>query len=76
MPALEVLVMDYGMANMVREGKTHMLLTGMTTGQNRGNRLLNDDLARLVRAGKISKEEAISKAVDSADLAKRIGTGA
>lgn len=75
-PALEVLVMDYGMANMVREGKTHMLLTGMTTGQNRGNRLLNDDLARLVRAGKISKEEAISKAVDSADLAKRIGTGA
>ncbi len=72
-PALEVLVMDYGMANMVREGKTHMLLTGMTTGQNRGNRLLNDDLARLVRAGKISKEEAISKAVDSADLAKRIG---
>jgi twitching motility protein PilT len=75
-PALEVLVMDYGMANMVREGKTHMLLTGMTTGQNRGNRLLNDDLARLVRAGKISKEEAISKAVDSADLAKRIGGGA
>lgn len=72
-PALEVLVMDYGMANMVREGKTHMLLTGMTTGQNRGNRLLNDDLARLVRAGKISKEEALSKAVDSADLAKRIG---
>lgn len=75
-PALEVLVMDYGMANMVREGKTHMLLTGMTTGQNRGNRLLNDDLARLVRAGKISKEEAISKAVDSGDLAKRIGAGA
>ena len=75
-PALEVLVMDYGMANMVREGKTHMLLTGMTTGQNRGNRLLNDDLARLVRAGKISKEEALSKAVDSADMAKRIGTGA
>jgi len=75
-PALEVLVMDYGMANMVREGKTHMLLTGMTTGQNRGNRLLNDDLARLVRAGKISKEEAVSKAVDSADLAKRIGAGA
>jgi len=72
-PALEVLVMDYGMANMVREGKTHMLLTGMTTGQNRGNRLLNDDLARLVRAGKISKEEALSKAVDSADLAKRVG---
>ena len=72
-PALEVLVMDFGMANMVREGKTHMLLTGMTTGQNRGNRLLNDDLARLVRSGKITREEALSKSVDAADLTKRLG---
>lgn len=72
-PALEILVLDYGMANMIREGKTHMLLTGMTTGQNRGNRLLNDDLARLVRSGKISREEALSKAVDPGDLTKRLG---
>ncbi|HPT47602.1 MAG TPA: PilT/PilU family type 4a pilus ATPase, partial [Candidatus Rifleibacterium sp.] len=72
-PALEVLVMDFGMANMVREGKTHMLLTGMTAGQNRGNRLLNDDLARLVRSGKITREEALSKSVDAADLTKRLG---
>jgi twitching motility protein PilT len=71
-PALEVLVMDFGMSNMIREGKTHMLLTGMTTGQNKGNRLLNDDLAKLVRSGKITKEEALSKAVDSIDLAKRL----
>ncbi|NCB39428.1 MAG: PilT/PilU family type 4a pilus ATPase [Erysipelotrichia bacterium] len=73
-PALEVMVMDFGMSNMIREGKTHMLLTGMTTGQSRGNRLLNDDLVKLVRSGKITKEEAHSKAVDLGDLAKRLGS--
>lgn len=73
-PAMEILVMDYGMSNMVREGKTHMLLTGMTTGQNRGNRLLNDDLTRLVKAGKITREEALSRTVDVVDLTKRLTT--
>ncbi|HAE40509.1 MAG TPA: hypothetical protein DCG57_18025 [Candidatus Riflebacteria bacterium] len=72
-PALEILVMDYAMGNMIREGRTHMLLTAMTTGQNKGNRLLNDDLAKLVQSGKITKEEALSNAVDHADMSRRLG---
>jgi twitching motility protein PilT len=72
-PALEIMVMDYAMGNMIREGKTHMLMTAMTTGQSRGNKLLNDDLAKLVRTGKITKEEALGNAVDVRDLAKRLG---
>ncbi len=72
-PALEILVMDYAMSNMVREGRTHMLLTAMTTGQSRGNRLLNDDLQKLVQSGKISKEEAMSNAIDVRDLARKLG---
>jgi len=72
-PALEILVMDYAMGNMIREGRTHMLLTAMTTGQSRGNRLLNDDLAKLVQAGKITKEEALGNAVDHADMMRRLG---
>ena len=65
--------MDYAMGNMIREGRTHMLLTAMTTGQARGNRLLNDDLAKLVQSGKITKEEALSNAVDHADMLRRLG---
>ncbi|MFZ5952996.1 MAG: PilT/PilU family type 4a pilus ATPase [Candidatus Rifleibacteriota bacterium] len=72
-PALEIMVMDYAMGNMIREGRTHMLLTAMTTGQNRGNRLLNDDLQKLVTSGKISKEEALSNAVDRRDMARKLG---
>lgn len=74
-PALEILVMDYAMGNMIREGRTHMLLTAMTTGQSRGNRLLNDDLAKLVHSGKITKEEALGNAVDYADMSRRLGVG-
>ncbi len=72
-PALEILVMDYAMGNMIREGRTHMLLTAMTTGQNRGNRLLNDDLFKLVQSGKITKEEALSNTTDPRELARKLG---
>jgi twitching motility protein PilT len=72
-PALEILVMDYAMGNMIREGRTHMLLTAMTTGQNRGNRLLNDDLSKLVQSGKITKEEALSNTTDPRELARKLG---
>ncbi|MBU1107756.1 MAG: PilT/PilU family type 4a pilus ATPase [Candidatus Riflebacteria bacterium] len=72
-PALEILVMDYAMSNMIREGRTHMLLTAMTTGQSRGNRLLNDDLLKLVNSGKITKEEALGNAVDYNDMSRRLG---
>lgn len=70
--ALEILAMDYGMSNMIREGKTHMLASAMITGQAKGNRILNDDLVRLIKSGKITKEEAKSHSVDQADLARKI----
>ena len=70
--ALEILAMDYAMGNMIREGKTHMLASAMITGQAKGNRLLNDDLVRLVKTGKITKEEARSHSVDLADLSRKL----
>ena len=70
--ALEILSMDYAMGNMIREGKTHMLASAMITGQAKGNRILNDDLVRLVKTGKITKEEAKTHTVDQADLARKI----
>ena len=72
-PALEILVMNYAMGNMIREGRTHMLQSSMTTGQNSGNQLLNDHLAKLVRTRKITSEEALSKSMDDRDLERRLG---
>jgi twitching motility protein PilT len=71
--ALEILVVNAAVANLVREGKTHQIASSMQTGKAAGNQLLNDSLAGLVTSGKVEYEEALSKAVDKADLARRLG---
>jgi twitching motility protein PilT len=74
--ALEILVSSPAVANLVREGKNHQIVSVMQTGKGAGNQLLNDSLAALVNAGTVDYEEALSKAVDKADLARRLGRGA
>jgi len=71
--ALEVLVSSPAVANLIREGKMHQIASSMQTGKAAGNRLLNDSLADLVSRGVVDSEEAMSKAVDKAELAKRLG---
>lgn len=73
-PALEIMVMDYAMSNLIRTSKTHMLPNSMLTAQANGNRLLNDDLARLVLNGLITPQEAMSKTRDKAELEKKLAT--
>jgi len=70
--ALEILVVNPAVSNLVREGKTHQIISTMQTGKAAGNQLLNDSLAALVIQGKVEYEEALSKAVDKADLARRL----
>ncbi|OGQ26465.1 MAG: hypothetical protein A2138_03505 [Deltaproteobacteria bacterium RBG_16_71_12] len=69
--AIESLVVSYAVANLIREGKTHQLASAMSTSKAQGNVLLNDALAQLVNGGVVEYEEALSKAVDKADLARR-----
>jgi len=71
--ALEILVSSPAVSNLIREGKMHQIASSMQTGKAAGNQLLNDSLADLVSRGVVDSEEALSKAVDKADLAKRFG---
>ena len=71
--ALEIMVTDTGMANLMRDGKTHQILSAMQTGKARGNKVLNEELLRLVAEDVIAKDEALSKAVDKTDLAGKLG---
>ncbi len=71
--ALEVMVSSPAVSNLIREGKMHQIASSMQTGKAAGNRLLNDSLADLVSRGVVDSEEALSKAVDKAELAKRLG---
>jgi len=71
--ALELLVVNPAVANLIREGKTHQIASLMQTGKAAGNQLLNDSLATLVSQSKVEAAEAMSKAVDKVDLARRLG---
>ncbi len=71
--ALEVLVGSYATANLIREGKNNQIFNIMLTQKGQGNQLLNDQLEALVREGKVDFEEALLKALDKPELAKRFG---
>jgi len=70
--AMEILVVTSAIANLIREGKTHMISSQMQTGAKDGMVLLNDALLKLVMAEKIEAAEAMKRAVDRADMAQKL----
>ena len=62
--ALEILVVDSPIANLIREGKTHQLPGMMQVGKKKGNQPLDDAIIEHLRAARISPEEAYEKATD------------
>jgi twitching motility protein PilT len=69
--ALEILVSNPAIANLIREYKVFQIPTIMSTGKASGNVLLSDDLARLVSEGTVEYDEAYTRASDKADFARR-----
>mgnify|MGYP001056634616 CR=1 FL=1 len=57
-PATEILVVTPAVRTAIREGKTHMIDNIIQTSAEMGMRLLEMDLARLVKAGKVNLEVA------------------
>src|SRR5271156_2932971 len=62
--ALEVLVVDTPIANLIREAKTHQIPGMMQVGKKKGNQPLDDAIMEHLRAARITPEEAYEKAVD------------
>jgi twitching motility protein PilT len=56
--ALEVLIVNTAISNLIRTGKTHQIPPMMQVGRASGMVPLNDALSELVEQGKISAEEA------------------
>lgn len=69
--ALEILVGNSAVSNLIREGKTFQITSAMQTGKNQGMVLLNDTLLDLVKKGVVTAEEAYIKSVDKAELLQR-----
>jgi twitching motility protein PilT len=62
--ALEILVVDMAIANLVREGKTHQIPGMIQVGKKKGNQPLDDVIMDHLRNTRISPEEAYDKATD------------
>jgi twitching motility protein PilT len=66
--ALEVLLCDSAIGNLIREGKTMQIPSSMQTGKGKGNITLNDALLTLVKAKTVEPKEAYMKAVDKVNF--------
>ncbi len=71
-PALEVLIVNPAIANMIRESKLTQIPSAMQTSKAMGNILLNDYLSQLVNKRKITPDEALKHAIDKQDLKKKL----
>jgi twitching motility protein PilT len=66
--ALEILLTNNAVANLIRDAKTFQLPSILQTSKAQGMRLLNDSLLDLVKKGVVEPREAYLKAVDKAGL--------
>ncbi len=73
--ALEILGVSPAVGNLIREGKTVQLPGVMQINKGAGMQTLNDELAKYIEQGKVDMDEAMAKAVDKEDLARRFRTG-
>jgi twitching motility protein PilT len=58
-PALEILMCNRAVGNLIREGKTFQILSALQTGGPQGMALMENSLAALVKSGTISKDDAL-----------------
>jgi twitching motility protein PilT len=56
--AMEILVANGAVRNLIREGKNHQVNNVITTGRREGMKLLDQHLRELVEAGMVTVEEA------------------
>jgi twitching motility protein PilT len=70
---VEVLVANTAIRNLIREGKTHQMLTTMQTSSDQGMQTIDQALLTVYREGLINIEEALLHANDRKSLEKSLG---
>ncbi|HTP51500.1 MAG TPA: type IV pilus twitching motility protein PilT [Anaeromyxobacteraceae bacterium] len=67
-PAMEILLCNSGVSNLIREGKTFQIPSVMQTARGQGMVTLNDSLLELVKRKVVEPKEAWSRAVAKSEL--------
>jgi twitching motility protein PilT len=73
--ATEILVATSAVRNLIREGKTFQLPSVIQTGVKDGMQTIEQSLCDLVRAGRVSMEEATHRAPDKEAFQKQLHEG-
>ncbi len=71
--AYEVMVTTQAIRNLIREGKSHQIQTSIQTGVKFGMQTMDQSITELYKKGLISKELAITNAVDQDIITRSIG---
>ena len=66
--AMEVLIVNASISNLIREGKTFQIPSIMQTQKAQGNVCLNDALLALVKSGQVEAREAYLKSIDKTNF--------
>ncbi|MEV7971880.1 type IV pilus twitching motility protein PilT [Cellulomonas sp. NPDC089187] len=77
--ATEVMVATPAIRNLIREGKTHQIYSAMQAGAQQGMHTMDQQLAELVKSGRISYETGLEKSHHAEDfnrLSGRFGVAA
>jgi twitching motility protein PilT len=64
-PAVEVLLANDAIRNLIRRGLNHQIPAQLSLGRTSGMIPMDDSLARLVKAGTVTREEAARRAAHS-----------
>jgi len=71
--AAEIMIANPAVRSLIREGKTHQIYSIIQTSAKLGMCTMNQALANLVKAGRITREEAITRTTDPSDLEHLLG---
>ena len=67
-PAVEIMMGTPAVRNLIRKGEDHQLYTAISTGRSEGMITMEQSLAEMVRAGRITRETASAHCFRSEDL--------
>lgn len=70
--AVEMLLANSAVRNLIREGKEYQLYTVVQTNRNIGMQTMDQALAELCLAGVITRENALARAVDRVELERAL----
>jgi twitching motility protein PilT len=73
--ACETLVPTPAVRNLIREGKTHQIYSALQAGARHGMHTMDQHLAELVKAGRISMDTALEKCHHVEDFNRLAGRG-